>query len=211
MVVTSVVTSEFRSRSPSFLRTLVHYLSHLDSSITCTVHGEIARDVGVRRRRVSWEHLAVFTAAHVISYLHEMPLRRFYHIYGQPTLYSSMMFLVIRGCTGCGRITWRFSKWNNTQNRQIFLPLPVCGCTWICVVAPGYTWLLLVICGCTWLCVVSPSVTFLNHCIPLATVCTTRCSYMFQHKREMCTEAARVVWYVVPVGIFVITFWLVTY
>jgi hypothetical protein len=49
---------------------------------------------------------------------------------------------------------------------------------------------------------VAPSVTFLNVCVPLATVFTTRCSYMFKQKREMCTESVREVWYDVPVGIF---------
>jgi hypothetical protein len=109
----------------------------------------------------------------------------------------------------------------------------MCGCTWLCAVAPGFAWLHLVLCGCTlvmcgctwlylvvwlhvvmcgctWLCVVAPSLTLLNHCIPVATVLTTRCSYTYQHKRELYTKAARKVRYVVPIGILVCCVHVVT-
>jgi hypothetical protein len=160
-------TSEFRSRSPTVFRTLIHYLSHLDCSITCTFRGEIAREVGVRRSLVYWEHCTVFTAARVISCLHEMP--RLHFIAFGRMLYSSMMFLVIHGCTWlcvvapgcvwlhlvvCGCI-WLYvvSPGYTRLLLDVWLHLVIYGCTWLYVVAPGHVWSRLVICGCSWFCV----------------------------------------------------------
>ena len=48
----------------------------------------------------------------------------------------------------------------------------------------------------------APFLNLPNHGVPLATVCITQCSYTYQHKREMCTQAARKVWWVFSVGMF---------
>jgi hypothetical protein len=39
--------------------------------------------------------------------------------------------------------------------RFVWLPLGLCGCLWVCVVAFGFVWLPLGLCGCLWVCVVA--------------------------------------------------------
>jgi hypothetical protein len=165
-MLTSVVTSDFRSPVTLISPNIVSlpqpsgFLHHLHCPWRDCSEGESRLH---SRRRVSWEQFAVFTAAHVISYVYECLCDINFM-----TFIESAFVVYLHDVPG---YTWF---------------------TWLYVIAPGYVCSHLVIYGCTWLCVVSPSVTFLNHCLPWATVFTTRYSYMFQHKREMCTKAARV-------------------
>lgn len=89
------------------------------------------------------------------------------------------------------------------HHSYMWLHLIICGCTLvICGWSPVICGCTMVICGCTWLYAVAPFLTHLKHRIPLATVFTTL-FIMCQQKREMCTEVACKVCYVVPVGIYV--------
>lgn len=158
MLITSLVTLGFQSRSPLISPNIgslpqpCGFFHHLHLPWWDCAGGECRLH---RRRRRSWRTLCRLYSCSCdkLSPWYVSVTLTLSYLWSQPSQYSSMMLLV-------------------------------------------YTWLHLVMYGRTWFYVVAPSVTFLNHRVPLATVFTTRCSYIYQHKREMCTESVR------GVGIF---------